>query len=60
MSPRLIKNGFWIQNLEKSQVMLNDKPNRLYLEKLFDSYLERVKKLNISFCKKCFKIKERS
>jgi hypothetical protein len=56
----LIENGFWIQNLEKSQVILNDKPNRLYLEKLFDNYSEKQEKLNISFCKKCFETKKRS
>jgi hypothetical protein len=56
----ILKYGFWILNLEKSQVMLNDKPNRFYLEKLFDNYSEKPERLNISFCKKCFETKKRS
>jgi hypothetical protein len=55
MPPNLIKNGFWIQNLEKSQVILNDKPNRLYLEELFDSYSEKSEGFKIKFCGTCIK-----
>jgi len=45
----------YLKDLKENQVMLNDKPNRLYLEKLFDSYSEKSEGFKIKFCGICLK-----